>query len=265
MRFVTGLAASAAVLLAASSAEATVIYQTGFEAPEYSTGALAGQNGWHVFGTGAAVTVDSAAPISGGQSAKVTGSLVAGQTGPWHTDPSAIPQVTLSADILLTSSSSQRAWQFAALGPGLIGFSGGVNFSSGGGIFAITASSTPGAIGTYTRDTAHRIDLLLDYASQSYGVRFDGATLATGLAFCGGNFSCPGTVLPSYNNLLFDTFGVGGNDVGYLDNVLVQSTAAVPEPTTWAMTLMGLGGLGALLRRRRSLHRAAGSELGAAG
>jgi uncharacterized protein (TIGR03382 family) len=255
MRFVTGLVASAAVLLAASTAQATVIYQTGFEAPEYATGALAGQNGWHVFGTGAAVTVDSAAPISGGQSAKVTGSLVTGQTGPWHTDASAIPQVTLSADILLTSSSAQRAWQFAALGPGLIGFSGGVNFSSGGGIFAITASSVPGAIGSYTRDTAHRIDLLLDYASQTYGVRFDGATLATDLAFCGGNFSCPGTVLPSYNNLLFDTFGVGGNDVGYLDNILVRSTA--PEPATWTMTLMGFGGLGALLRRRRSLKLAA--------
>jgi hypothetical protein len=251
MRFVTGLAASAAMLLAASTAQATVIFQTGFEAPEYATGALAGQNGWKVFGTGAAVSVDSAAPISGGQSAKVTGSLVAGQTGPWHTDPSAIPQITLSADFLLTSSTAQRAWQFAALGPGLIGFSGGVNFSSGGGIFAITASSVPGAIGSYTRDTVHRIDLLLDYTAQTYGVRFDGATLASGLAFCGGNFSCPGTVLPSYNNLLFDTFGVGGNDVGYLDNILVQSTVGVPEPAGWALMIAGFGLAGSALRRRR--------------
>lgn len=253
MRFVTALAASAAVLLAGSAAQATVIFQTGFEAPEYATGALAGQNGWKVFGTGAAVTVDSAAPISGGQSAKITGSAVGGQTGPWHTDPSLIPQITLSADILLTSSSSQRAWQFAALGPGLIGFSGGVNFSAAGGIFAISATSLPGAIGSYTRDAVHNIALDLNYATQTYGVRFDGLTLASGLAFCGGNFSCPGTVLPSYNNLLFDTFGTGGNDVGYLDNVLVQSTPlGVPEPASWALMIAGFGLAGSALRRRRA-------------
>jgi hypothetical protein len=254
MRFVTSLAATAAVLFAASAAQATVIYRTGFEAPEYTTGALAGQNGWKVFGTGAAVTVDSAAPISGGQSAKVTGSLVAGQTGPWHTDPSLIPQVTLSADILLTSASGQRAWQFAALGPGLIGFAGGVNFSSGGGIFAITASSSPNSLGSFSRDQVHRVDLLLDYAAQTFGVRVDGSTLASGLAFCGANFSCPGTVLPSYTNLLFDTFGTGGNDVGYLDNILVQSTPfGVPEPTSWALMILGFGLAGSAVRRRRGV------------
>ncbi len=44
------------------------------------------------------------------------------------------------------------------------------------------------------------------------------------------------------------------NDPGYLalDNVSVTSlTSAAPEPTTWAMMLVGFGGLGAAMRGRR--------------
>ena len=37
-----------------------------------------------------------------------------------------------------------------------------------------------------------------------------------------------------------------------IDNVVVSG--AVPEPATWAMLLMGFGGLGAVLRRSRSLR-----------
>jgi PEP-CTERM motif len=36
---------------------------------------------------------------------------------------------------------------------------------------------------------------------------------------------------------------------------VVEPVAAVPEPATWAMLLVGLGGIGATLRRRR--HTAA--------
>jgi hypothetical protein len=50
-----------------------------------------------------------------------------------------------------------------------------------------------------------------------------------------------------------DTFDLHfRNDPGYsdLDNFSVAS-GAVPEPATWAMMLVGFGGLGTLLRRRR--------------
>jgi hypothetical protein len=36
-----------------------------------------------------------------------------------------------------------------------------------------------------------------------------------------------------------------------IDNFTVSSSAAVPEPATWAMMIMGFGGIGATLRRRR--------------
>ena len=55
--------------------------------------------------------------------------------------------------------------------------------------------------------------------------------------------------------------GNGGTVGADIDAVGAISTrrpmAAVPEPATWAMMLMGFGGLGAILRRRRGLALAA--------
>ena len=190
MRTTARLTAAFAILAAATAAQATVIFQDDFEAPAYAVGALAGQNGWGVFGSGAAVSVQNGFAISGAQSAKITGSLAAGQTGPYHADPSAISQVTLSADILLTSGSQERAWQFSAIGAGLVGFTGGIDVDVGGNIRAITNGF--GVIGSFSRDTVHHIDILLDYLTNTYEVELDGTSLATGLAFCGDNGPCNG-------------------------------------------------------------------------
>lgn len=50
--------------------------------------------------------------------------------------------------------------------------------------------------------------------------------------------------------------GIGGNAGVFFDDVSVSAdlssaSAAVPEPSTWAVTIMGFGLLGATLRRRR--------------
>jgi len=42
-------------------------------------------------------------------------------------------------------------------------------------------------------------------------------------------------------------------DTVRLDNVRLSGVAAVPEPTTWALMILGFGGAGAMLRRRRVL------------
>ncbi|HEX7946829.1 MAG TPA: PEPxxWA-CTERM sorting domain-containing protein [Phenylobacterium sp.] len=250
MRLVTGAAVAAAAFLAGSAAQATVIYSSDFEAPTYTTGLLAGQDGWATFGSGAAVTVDDGFAISGAQSAKITGSAAGGQTGPYHGNHSAIDKITVSADILLTSSMADRSWQFSAIGAGLVGFTGGIDIDAGtNNIRAITNGF--GVIGVFSRDTVHTVDLLLDYGTSTYGVRLDGTTLATGLAFCGDNGPCNGSGPVEYDSLLFDTFGAGGGDAGYIDNILVQSTA-VPEPAAWALMLAGFGLGGAALRRRKA-------------
>lgn len=52
----------------------------------------------------------------------------------------------------------------------------------------------------------------------------------------------------------FAATGMSDSLGGYLDNITL--TTAVPEPATWAMMLLGFGGLGARLRRRRALAAA---------
>lgn len=46
--------------------------------------------------------------------------------------------------------------------------------------------------------------------------------------------------------------GPGGSEVSNLP-ALVEPTATVPEPGTWAMLIAGFGFVGAALRRRRTI------------
>ncbi|WP_114227855.1 MULTISPECIES: PEPxxWA-CTERM sorting domain-containing protein [Sphingomonas] len=41
---------------------------------------------------------------------------------------------------------------------------------------------------------------------------------------------------------------------GFSDAVIYRATPAVPEPATWALMLMGFGGMGVAMRRRRSAN-----------
>ena len=52
--------------------------------------------------------------------------------------------------------------------------------------------------------------------------------------------------------------GIGAGYHAYADNIVAGSNtynfevnAAVPEPATWAMMILGLGGAGVMLRRRQ--------------
>ena len=65
----------------------------------------------------------------------------------------------------------------------------------------------------------------------------------------------------SANGVNYDLYGIGEGFSGYelsADNHIpfgsaaVSVTAAVPEPATWAMMLLGFSGIGALAYRRRS-------------
>lgn len=102
-------------------------------------------------------------------------------------------------------------------------FSGG-GFGAGGGAFA----------GLTTFSFSDVLSANDDYAL--YTVGFTAASSGTLFAFIN---------------------AAGGDNVGpILDNVTLDITGrgAVPEPTTWAMMLLGFGGLGAVLRRRRGVY-----------
>ena len=59
------------------------------------------------------------------------------------------------------------------------------------------------------------------------------------------------TAAAGANTLRFYQTGSSGEASPIIDNVTVSS-AAVPEPATWGLMILGFGGAGALLRRRRA-------------
>jgi hypothetical protein len=62
--------------------------------------------------------------------------------------------------------------------------------------------------------------------------------------------SAQGTLLPGSNTLKFVGQVDTGDQTAFLENVSIS--AAVPEPSTWAMMLLGFLGLGFLAHRRRN-------------
>jgi hypothetical protein len=253
--------ALALAALAMPAVHANTIYATSFENPPFTTGAIAGQDGWSVFGPGIS-TVENSFAKTGSQAVFVDGGT-ATQSGPFHTDVSTGPLVDLSADIAIFTSSTQSEWQFAGLGPGLIGFLGGIDILPNNLIKAITLGYP--IIGTFPRATAfdsrawHHVDLLFDIATQTYNISLDGSTLAANVPFCGDNHPCAGATVSTYANGLFDSFGAqstGGataNDSGYLDNYRVANVSAVPEPSSALLLVAVLGATAFVLRRKFSV------------
>jgi hypothetical protein len=251
--------ATMATLLSLSTVPAYADFMTGFEKPTYILGPLVGQDGWQEF-SDAIVTVENFLVKSGSQAVFLNGSGaqtphggIPYQSGPYHTD-TAGSLVDLSADIYLASSSQESGWQFAALGLGLIGFAGGIDVDAGTNkLHLITAVDPTGGSLTFSRDTWHHVDLLLNYTTQKYSFSLDGTLDASNVAFCGANFSCPGTNIPGYANGLFDTFGgAGNNDSGFMDNYSVSTVSGVPEPAS----LLLLGSVVVMIAKRRLAVRA---------
>jgi len=229
-----------------------VLYSTGFEAPTFTTGAIAGQNGWLQFGPSTA-TVENFFAKTGSQAVFVDGGT-ATQAGPYHQDPSTGPLVDLSADIAIFTSSTQSAWQFAATGNGLISYLGGIDILANNQIDAIT-NGFP-VIGSFARSTSfvtptwNHIDFLFNIATQTYKISINGIVLDSNVPFCESNVGCTGVGVTNYGDGFFDSFGgVGGNDSGYMDNYQVTLVSSVPEPSSIVLLLTALGVVGARLRR----------------
>jgi PEP-CTERM motif len=253
-----------AVLIAGSAlpvAHASILYSSGFETPTFTTGPIAGQDGWNVFGPGNPI-VDNFFSDIGTQAVFVDGNE-ASQTGPYHIDVTTGPIVDLSADIAIFTSTTQTEWQFAGLDPTLTQFLGGIDILPDDAIVALTAGSP--VIGAFPRATGfdstawHSIDLLFNLSSQTYSISLDGATLASNLAFCGDSAGCAGASVSSYGGGLFDTNGISSpgvgasgsipNDSGYMDNFQVADVG-VPEPSTILLLGLGLAGAACRLRHR---------------
>jgi hypothetical protein len=235
-------------------AEAGFIYQTGFENPPFATGAVAGQDGWSVFGVSGVATVQNSVALTGTQAVLVN-AAAAGvqQTGPWHSDPfdttiNVNKTVVVDADVLLKSSSNPTAWQFAALTPNLGTFFGGFNVLTDGRLQLITPGF-PDTNPVVTRDVWNHFEARYDFPYQTFDVLINNNLVAAKLPFL--------TSQTVYGTLLFDSFA-SGNDQGYLDNVSIQDVLTPPQTTPEPSTIVllssgGLTMLGYRLCRRRRL------------
>ena len=116
--------------------------------------------------------------------------------------------------------------------------------------------------------TPHLFQTFADVVGATYYVSFYATSLFGGAgAFLdvsagGSDLALHGT-LPAYTLYSFNFVGTGSDTLSigaansqgyyYVDGVSVEGlSAGVPEPATWAMMLVGFGGLGAAIRRRRS-------------
>lgn len=79
-------------------------------------------------------------------------------------------------------------------------------------------------------------------------------TMNAGAVGGGGYWTVNLTNALAFNSLEFGTVAPnGGADAAHGDYAFVNFTTAVPEPSTWAMMMLGFAGLGFLTYRRRQL------------
>lgn len=148
---------------------------------------------------------------------------------------------------------------------------GGVPFPTIAGMTA-TFSSGHNGVELFFSDTA---PLSTNYPITIYGA--GGAVLASfNLAtasvlppgYSGGTFPPPGTsplpgIFVGYTSATNNIFGIGvgpgasSNDAFAIDDLRFTTGGAIPEPTTWAMMVIGFGGVGAMIRRRQRTERSA--------
>jgi PEP-CTERM motif len=113
-----------------------------------------------------------------------------------------------------------------------------------------TLTFNTGQLGTVTLG-ANSFDISSLYAIPGLGEEINAGLLSAGIP---NSFTSP-----------FSTTGLGGGSFGYgslrsgTDGALLFSelsvtglSSAVPEPSTWAMLLLGFGGIGFVLRRRQA-------------
>ena len=231
-------------------AQADIIYQTGFENPPFTLGPIAGQDGWAVFsggGTPNAVTIQNTVFFAGSQAVEINTSAASGQTGPYRADtsPASDTIVTMRAEVMLTSSSVQTAWQFAGLTGSLGTFFGGFNALADGTLQIITTGFPVTSSPVITRDVWNLWEVDYDFKTQTFNILINNSLVAANEPFLN-----PATV---FGTGLFDTFNAtGGNDLGFIDNYSITG-AAVPEPGTFV--LFGTGCLALLVSTKMKSRR----------
>lgn len=91
--------------------------------------------------------------------------------------------------------------------------------------------------------------------NQLYEVLLNGSPIFSGSTTSGQPFTAVTTdpfalIMGNLYSLSFHGMTLEGDQTAFIDDVRLSS-AAIPEPSTWAMLLLGLGAVGFVMRRRR--------------
>jgi hypothetical protein len=218
----------------------TILYQTGFEAPAYSLGNLAGQDSWSPLAVLTPV-VQSATTFSGSQAAHfnatgLTGQTIVGRPITYNAlgNPESIVRFTMRA--MITSAATTSNWNIFSISSSagflaqtLVVQSRNARISGGG---AATGSIF------IQPDVWNQYEMNVDFANQ----------WAT--AYVNGEFigQRPLSVNPATNitRVAFGVNSLPGTDSIFYDDLLVMS---IPEPGS--MALLSCGAMPLLWRRRR--------------
>ena len=155
-------------------------------------------------------------------------------------------QSTLAADQGVTAGSKLVIFDFA-------GFSGGVQMPSvPAGFIVFTTEATSGLFSPGNTDSAAIDNLVFTWNGPDF--RTTGGEYATPVQFTL-------SALSIYDQTALDGFAAlaiknnDGTATGTATinagSVRVPIAAGIPEPATWAMMIMGFGGIGAMTRNRR--------------
>ncbi len=142
----------------------------------------------------------------------------------------------------------------STVGGTISGFSNGTNLSATGLTFTVTKSPYADLLGIYTQDVGSGSGNLNQYTA-SNGLITAISTLYRDAA---GNrlymgFNDPSGYVPELANASFseDLYTTSKTATEFT----AVSTSAVPEPATWAMTIVGLGAVGFAMRRKNVATR----------
>jgi hypothetical protein len=257
-RLLLSLVSSCCWIIAFSTdvtAAPVTLYSTSYEAPEYSAGALSGQNGWimYEFGDFSHQVVNSGPARSGSQSLRL--GKLAGQgaygttqrTGPFSTS---LPQIVVEHSIYLDGPTGWNLGlndytfgvPFALYGPGDV-------FISQVPVFQGLHVQFAGVDVPITTDTWLDLKMVLDFPAQTATAYLNGNLIGTE------PFANPASQL----SLIEVTGLMGFNTPGpspsfYFDDLTVT---AVPEPSTWLVIGLATAGSLAMVRRRKRLQNSA--------
>ena len=210
-----------------------LVFQTGFESPTYTTGALSGQGGW----SGSVGVVENTFAFAGSQAVIFSGAT-SGQPLDRHslsynslTDPNFVVDVSVEAYI---TGHSGEVWEALAVDANT-GFAGQIRITTGGDAVFGLASSSIGSV-PVALNTWNQFSMLFNFHNDTESAYVNGTLIGTA------PFVAPGATALTQMQIGYNDALSASSDKAYFDNVQVD--ASVPEPSSWLLLGSIVGALG---------------------